>query len=368
MEFEREEALQPHENEFFELYYLQSRPAHITHAFPNNFLIRHSGIALRSSTTEQIIALEYRPANESICFLPQLTKNDGEQTIIWDQTATISMTKSIDSAYWDRTVYLTRINNVVYRQYLDWVDDYIFSHPLFQPFSVCLSSMECPYRKQTWDTFVSDSFEKLSEFAVTINPITPLFELDWIFHSQRPPERLLLHSDPSVIPYFAQLLSCLRGTALSLSLSLTPCVPHRSQIKQRTFLLILFPRQIFVRVSLTLQPSPGTSICSIWRMTSICCSPLLPARHLHHLSAPAEVRDMCPLHMFQCPFRLLPCFTSRRAASRTMSFSEPSLRSSLWELSWPCGRWGVFSIPHVSSATAPPRGGENKITIMRLSV
>jgi hypothetical protein len=241
MEFEREEAIQPHDNEYFELYYLQSYPKHITHAFPNNFLITHSGIALRSASTEQVIVLEYHPVNETLCFLPHITKPAPEGAslgIIWDQSASISMMKHIDEDYWDKTIYLTRINNVVYRQYLDWVDDYLFSHPLFQPYSVCLSSREggCPFPKQTWDTFVSDSFEKLSEFAVTINPITPLYELDWIFHSQHPPERVLLRSDPSVIPYFNQLLSCLRGGCSSLPPTLTlPYLTFSARSSQEPF-------------------------------------------------------------------------------------------------------------------------------------
>lgn len=248
MEFHRTDAPRAHENEFFELYYLESYPIPILPLRPPNpYTITHAGLAIRSTISEKIIVLEYLPINEQIAYLPLIssTLNGSVTTIQWNQNAVITQAKFINESYWKRSIYLTRINNVVYHKYLDWVDDYIFSHSLFIPYTVCLhataqtrdnkkrtssfkgsrrmssksesdgypppSTLTCPFQKQTWDTFIIDSFNKLSEFAVTINPITPLYHMNWIYYSKYVPDRVLLEDDPSVIPYFTQLVSCMKG-------------------------------------------------------------------------------------------------------------------------------------------------------------
>lgn len=236
VEFDRNEAIRPHDNEFFEVYYLQSYPLPLplpTTSFPSHhFTIFHSGLVIRSTTSEKLIVLEYLPMNETLSYLPLLTDNTPNKTlqIHWNQNAVITMSKFINEKYWQRSVYLTRINHVVYRQYLDWVDDYLITHSVFIPYSICLPSGECPYQKQTWDSFVSDSFEKLSEFAVTINPITPLYQTEWIYHTKYPPDRVLLSSDRAIIPYFSQLITCLRGHSLLPSLSPLPSLIYPPQI------------------------------------------------------------------------------------------------------------------------------------------
>ena len=230
--FDEKYALPSHENEFFELYYLESFPIQITNLFINNFLLSHSGIAIRSTQSEKLIVLEYRPINQSICFLPLVSnllehqsqqlqsqsESQSQSQLVWNQKAMITMTKTIDESYWMKSVYLARINGVVYRHYLDWVTDYILLHPTFLPYSICLNSQNCPYPKQNWDTFVTDTFSKLSEFAVVINPINTLYESNWIYISQFIPERILLSNEPSVVQYYSQLLTCLTGRFLYISL------------------------------------------------------------------------------------------------------------------------------------------------------
>jgi hypothetical protein len=217
VKFDRNEAIRPHDKEFFEVYYLQSNPLPLPlpTSFPqNHFTLTHSGIVIRSTTSERVIVLEYRPMNETLCYLPLLAANPNKTLQIhWNHDAIIAMSKFIDEDYWQRSIYLTRINNVVYRQYLDWVGNYLMAHPVFLPYSICLPSGDCPYQKQTWDSFVSDSFEKLSEFAVTINPITQIYQTEWIYHTKYPPDRVLLSSDRAIIPYFSQLVTCLKGNS-----------------------------------------------------------------------------------------------------------------------------------------------------------
>lgn len=209
--------LSSHKNEYFELYYLQSYPLHFLTLFSNNYHLIHTGIALRSIQSNKIIILEYHPINQTICFIPSISNTQGhQQKLIWNNKAFITISTSYNESYWFKSVYLARINGVVYRHYLDWVQEYIKLHPRFLPYSICLSPQNCPYPKQNWDTFVTDTFEKLSEFAVVINPITKLYESNWIYLTQYVPERILSSNEPTVIQYYSQMLSCLAGIFLNL--------------------------------------------------------------------------------------------------------------------------------------------------------
>jgi hypothetical protein len=267
VEFERNEAIRPHDNEFFEMYYLQSfpLPLPLPTAFPqNHFTLTHSGIVIRSTTTERLIVLDYRPINESLCYLPQITYDPNKTLQIhWNQNAMIAMSKTIDENYWQRSVYLTRINNVVYRQYLDWVDDYLITHSVFLPHSICLPSGDCPYQKQNWDSFISDSFEKLADFAVTINPITPLYQTEWIYHTKYPPDRVLLSSDRAIIPYFSQLLTCLKGKRPELPSALFRLKVFSHRSKHKFFHQLHFcDKYLFKRSSLFQSKERTASLAS----------------------------------------------------------------------------------------------------------
>jgi hypothetical protein len=148
----------PHENEYFEMYYLQSSATSIDIESTTKFIPKRSALAVRSSTSEKVVVVEYRPADISLCFIPAVSQMKLTTDIVWDKSAMIDLSRDVNTTKWPVSVYLARINSVVYWQYMQWVSEYVLKHPLFIPQSVCMSSdySKCPYRTQNWDTFIAD--------------------------------------------------------------------------------------------------------------------------------------------------------------------------------------------------------------------
>jgi hypothetical protein len=150
--------------DMIELHHLRSFPLQAIMSNAGSFKFETSGIALRSTITSTIIVLEFKPRNTTACYLPIVTKNlDNENggkvndTLFWDKRSTVSYEKEIDSKYWMQSTFLGIINGVVYRNYLNWVEEYLSKSPgkYFTPQSICSTAAEesCFTLPSTGETF-----------------------------------------------------------------------------------------------------------------------------------------------------------------------------------------------------------------------
>lgn len=153
------------DTDMIELHHLRSFPLLAVMSDAGSFKFQTSGIALRSTETSTIIVLEFKPLNTSACFLPIVNRNindDGGQansTLSWDKRSTVSYDTYINPKYWMQSTFLGIINGVVYRNYLNWVEDYLTKSPgkYFIPQSICSSAEEesCFTLPSTGDTFLA---------------------------------------------------------------------------------------------------------------------------------------------------------------------------------------------------------------------
>ena len=148
------------DTDMIELYHLRSFPRLAIMTQAGSFSVQTSGIALRSTDTNQKIVLMFEPTNYSACFLPVIGPN---ATLLWDKRAKISYMNQIDSSYWQQSTFLARINGVVYANFVKWIEIYLREHPFFIPESICSGSdtLSCFTMAQTWDTFLSDRYQDL---------------------------------------------------------------------------------------------------------------------------------------------------------------------------------------------------------------
>lgn len=147
-----------HENEYFEVYYLQSSSTPIKVKSTTKLIPKRSALAVRSSSSEKVVVVEYRPVDMAKSFMPVVREMKLKMDIAWDKSAMVELSREINTTTWPESVYLARINSVVYWQYMEWVDAYVTHHPVFIPQSICMASdnSNCPYLTQNWDTFIAD--------------------------------------------------------------------------------------------------------------------------------------------------------------------------------------------------------------------
>lgn len=157
------------DTDMIELHHLRSFPLLAVMSDAGSFKLQTSGIALRSTVTSVIIVLEFKPRNTSACFLPIVNKNPDNSnggtvndTLTWDKRSTVSYQNIIDSKYWMQSTFLGIINGVVYRNYLNWIEEYLGKSPgkYFTPQSICSSAEEesCFTLPSTGDTFLAARF------------------------------------------------------------------------------------------------------------------------------------------------------------------------------------------------------------------
>lgn len=167
--FLKEEMPKFTDTDTIELHHLRSFPLLAMMSDAGSFKLKTSGIALRSTITSIITVLEFKPVNISACFLPIVGKNvkDGiggtvNGTLTWDKRATVSYQDNIDSKYWMHSTFLGIINGVVYRNYLNWVEEYLEKGPgkYFTPQSICSAVEEesCFTLPSTGDTFLASRY------------------------------------------------------------------------------------------------------------------------------------------------------------------------------------------------------------------
>jgi len=152
-----------------ELYHLVTfRKQLIQTASGATFALQTSGLALRSTTTGQVVVLEYRPVSYDASYLPRLRpksetsaaertgsgsgsgsghaesgssvgagagagaeaiKSSGgrsaaESPLIWDERAFIKYNDHLDVTHWQHSTYLGLMNGIVFNKYTTWVTQY----------------------------------------------------------------------------------------------------------------------------------------------------------------------------------------------------------------------------------------------------
>eukprot|EP00596_Hydrurales_sp_CCMP1899_P010252 CAMPEP_0119045058 /NCGR_PEP_ID=MMETSP1177-20130426/36686_1 /TAXON_ID=2985 /ORGANISM="Ochromonas sp, Strain CCMP1899" /LENGTH=338 /DNA_ID=CAMNT_0007016167 /DNA_START=49 /DNA_END=1062 /DNA_ORIENTATION=- len=189
------------DTDMIELYHLRSFPLLAVMSEAGSFKLQTSGIALRSTDTLEIVVLEFKPLNMRACFLPLLNQtrkvktedrirnqieiersvqeekfHANETALRWDKRSTITTDKSIDSTYWLQSTFLGRINGVVYRNYLNFVEDYLVGKgKYFIPQSICSNADKesCFTLSSTGDTFVTASLTLFAGLSVNLHAIIP---------------------------------------------------------------------------------------------------------------------------------------------------------------------------------------------------
>lgn len=158
------------DTDIIELHHLRSFPLLASMSDAGSFKLQTSGIALRNTLTSIIIVLEFKPLNISACFLPIVNKNvksgiggKVNDTLTWDKRSTVSYQDNIDSKYWVQSTFLGTINGVVYRNYLNWIEEYLKKSPgkYFTPQSICSAVEEdsCFTLPSTGDTFLASRYD-----------------------------------------------------------------------------------------------------------------------------------------------------------------------------------------------------------------
>lgn len=150
------------DTDVIELYHLRSFPLLIIETIAGTFSTQSSGLALRSTTTDNVIVLQYKPKNYTGCFLPIFIPSDnGTYSLLWDKRAEIVYKDHIDTTFWQQSTFLAHINGVVYKNYVKWIEEYMQSNSNFLPQSICSSELDpssCFTNAVTWDSFLADRY------------------------------------------------------------------------------------------------------------------------------------------------------------------------------------------------------------------
>ena len=157
--FDRTQLPKLLDTDMIELYHLRSFPLLLIDTVAGSFSTQTTGLALRSTTTGETIVLQYRPMNYSNCFLPIIGAGEGNNaTLIWDKRAEVVYYNSIDTEFWQQSTFLARINGVVYKNYIRWIETYVTTNMQFSPQSICSSvnDLSCFTFAETWETFLAD--------------------------------------------------------------------------------------------------------------------------------------------------------------------------------------------------------------------
>lgn len=145
-----------------ELYHLRSFSAMVIETEVGTFSTHTSGLALRSTTTDNVIVLQFKPKNYTTSFLPRFLSSTNSSIVTglsWDKRAEIIYYDNIDTSFWQQSTFLARINGIVYKNYVKWLEEYIRHHAVFRPQSICSNEFDidaCFVLADTWDTFLAD--------------------------------------------------------------------------------------------------------------------------------------------------------------------------------------------------------------------
>ena len=147
------------DTDVIELYHLRSFPSQLIETSVGTFSTQTSGLALRSMTTNVMIVLQYRPKSFTNCFLPHIKYNhNASYSLEWNKEAMIVYHDEIDTNIWQQSTFLARINGIVYKNYIFWLETFLENNKVYSPQSICNNEFEYPcftYSK-TWDTFLAE--------------------------------------------------------------------------------------------------------------------------------------------------------------------------------------------------------------------
>lgn len=207
------------DTDILEIFHLRSFPSLSVNSQVGTFSIQSAGIALRSTQTNEVIVLQYLPNNFSKSFLPYITgmgsitgdnfSDNNEEindeyirknsTLEWEKRGEILYYKEINKLYWQQSTFLGRINGIVYKKYVEWIENFERKKNLLVPQSICLSEVElassCFLYSRTWDTFLSDSIKFFAQQSVKINAIIPPRALELKILTSSDPDLVIMISD-----------------------------------------------------------------------------------------------------------------------------------------------------------------------------
>jgi hypothetical protein len=165
-------------NDVLQVYHVRSKSLFLLDTSAGPYRLRRAGIIIRKKATSEVTVLQFRPANSSQCWLPQIVSKAGSKTLLWDSRSELAYSKDIDTNFWQTSTFLADMNGVVYNQFVQWLELYIAQNSQYLPYSVCqdISREKCHYKAQSSDTFIQDSIVHLSQLAVEMSPVTsPLY-------------------------------------------------------------------------------------------------------------------------------------------------------------------------------------------------
>lgn len=141
-----------------EVFHLRSFPQLLIDSEVGRFAVQTSALALRNIETQRVLVFEYSPYNYSASYLPRIYSNDNKIYLAWDKRAVITYREVLDINFWQTSTFLALINNVVYENYIQWIEKYIQKRRIFIPQAICSTADEssCFTYSQTWDTFLRD--------------------------------------------------------------------------------------------------------------------------------------------------------------------------------------------------------------------
>jgi hypothetical protein len=141
-----------------EVFHLRSFPQLLISTEAGRFSVQTSALALRNVETQKVLVFEYSPFNYSASYLPIIHPIDNKIYLVWDKRAVVTYREELDIDFWQTSTFLALINNVVYENYIGWIDKYVQKRRIFIPQAICSTADEssCFTYSQTWDTFLRD--------------------------------------------------------------------------------------------------------------------------------------------------------------------------------------------------------------------
>ena len=223
------------ENDYFEIYFIQSFPKSMTVAYDNSFTLQTSGLLIRDVKSFEVITLEFLPANWEQCFFPSIQVLDDNSAghITWDMSGKLVKRTSFEVTDYEHALYLGTMNGVVRSTFLQWVkEQYIMKKQSFFPQSICMyrsgtatftpdkdtDDVSCLVTHRNWDTFVEKSLQILSKYDVKMSSLMPIQGKKLVIECASLSDKLLYHSKLPL--YYQSLYACMAGNAtLKLSIS-----------------------------------------------------------------------------------------------------------------------------------------------------
>lgn len=193
--YNREVLPQLPETDSIELYHLRSFHKQLIKVptSSTSFGMQTSGIALRSTTTDEVLVFEYKPFSYEASFLPIVKMNEttskAEDTrrveddhLYWDKRVVLEYTSYLDTSHWQHSTFLGHINGIVYTHYVDWIEEYLSEKErVFVPQSICSSpsssvdyeDLSCFALADTWESFIAQSLAVFSSLSVELHAMLP---------------------------------------------------------------------------------------------------------------------------------------------------------------------------------------------------